>query len=354
MSTTFVGTRFDIRDPWGPQEHYIIDSIQRQVEEEFKDQTNLILSLTWFGPQFKNNEWQKVQELIANKQQFDNLFWLAPVDPLCILPDVFESIEQALHAKNIYYIGTGFNSKLEFNTGAVACLQEFPDYQLQEIQPTEFNYVYMCYNRKPKPHRIRLVNEIFKNNLQNCGILTLGANDVDYDVTEGMPLTHVLKIQDDPRTYTKQGKYNLYQNFGGVPYDLLSLGRLDLWQQHFLNVVSETEFREWDNRFVTEKTWKPVIGMRPFVINGQVKIYQWLRDNGFKTFNHYFPVDLEESVDNQVQTSIVDVIKFLAGLSNTELVGMYQDMLPDLEHNRTRFFEFAAEQENKINNLFKN
>ena len=105
--------------------------------------------------------------------------------------------------------------------------------------------------------------------------------------------------------------------------------------------------------FITEKTWKPIIGLRPFVLNGQTKIYQYLRDHGFHTFNHYWPhIKIEELSEFEVHDSLIEVIKFLSTLSNTTLLEMYSDMLPALKHNRNRFFEFAQEQKYKIENLF--
>lgn len=352
MSITFIGKKFNIKDPWGPQEHYIIKTVVNQITKTFPTTKNLVVNMTWFGPAFKNSSWDQVQDLIKNGITFENLFWLSPVDPLCVLSADMQQIEKDLAAKKVFYIGTGFNGPMEFNTGALACLEEFPDYSLDDLKPSHLNYVFMCYNRKPKPHRIRLVDMLFECGLNTRGIITLGDNDVNYDVTEGMPLTRTVKINDNPANYTKNGYFNLHTSFGGVPYDLSSLGRLDLWQQCFLNIVSETEFREWDNRFVTEKIWKPIIGLRPFVINGQVKIYQWLRDQGFRTFNHYFPVDIENRFDDDVQVAIVDVVRYLSSLEQDKLTEMFDNMLPDLIHNRNRFFEFAKEQKHKIENLF--
>ena len=105
--------------------------------------------------------------------------------------------------------------------------------------------------------------------------------------------------------------------------------------------------------FITEKTWKPIIGLRPFVINGQTKIYKWLRDHGFKTFNNYFDgIKLENIPEYKTHDSIIDVITYINSLSKQEILSMYKNMLPDLVHNQQRFFEFVAEQKYKINNLF--
>jgi hypothetical protein len=105
--------------------------------------------------------------------------------------------------------------------------------------------------------------------------------------------------------------------------------------------------------FITEKTWKPILGLRPFLLNGQTKIYKYLRDQGFKTFNHYFEgIELENLKEFEVHDSIISVIKYLATLDKKEILAMYNDMLPDLKHNRKRFFEFAQEQKSRAENLF--
>ena len=148
------------------------------------------------------------------------------------------------------------------------------------------------------------------------------------------------------------GNWGMSMEFG-IPHDIHTLGNMDLWRQHFLTVISETEFLPWDHTFVTEKTWKPIIGMRPFVINGQTKIYNWLRSHGFRTFNHYWPqVKTENLTEFEVHDSIVAVIKYLHTLNQQDIKQMYQDMQPDLEYNRKRFFEFSREQRQKVDNLF--
>ena len=138
----------------------------------------------------------------------------------------------------------------------------------------------------------------------------------------------------------------------GIPHDIHSLGRLALWQQHFLTVVGETEGNNDVPTFVSEKTWKPIIGLRPFIINGQRKVYQWLRSRGFKTFNQYWKHINVEEKDNTPENCI-NVINYLNSKTNKELLAMYQDMLPDLLYNKQRFYEFSREQKHKMENIFK-
>jgi hypothetical protein len=151
----------------------------------------------------------------------------------------------------------------------------------------------------------------------------------------------------------KDGNWGMADTVG-IPHDIHSLGNINIWKTHFLTVVSETEFFPWDNTFVSEKTWKPILGLRPFVLNGQAKIYQWLRERGFKTFNHYFNrIELENVTELEIHDSIIEVLKYLVTLDKKEILAMYNNMLPDLIHNRDRFFEFSKEQKYKTENLFR-
>lgn len=354
MSVTFFGNAFSIKDQWGRQEHNLIKSVQQQIDQAYTSDNNILINLTWFGPQFDNTTWHKIKAEIAAGRTYDRLFWLSAVDPICISPDLFKEIEHGLGVKHVYYVGGFDNSPYAFHLSAVATLEDFVHYNKADIILKDPTHLFLCYNRKPKSHRIQLVEKLLHNSLDSFGVVTLGKNDSTYDVSQGIKTDLYLTIDDPVENYTHNGKFLMHNNFGRVPYDLCSLGRLDIWQGHFLNIVSETEFLPWDNLFVTEKTWKPIIGLRPFVLNGQTKIYKYLRDNGFKTFTHCFNgIELEDIKEFEVHDAIVNVIKYLISLDKAQILSMYNDMLPALKYNRNRFFEFANEQQYKIDHLFK-
>ena len=95
--------------------------------------------------------------------------------------------------------------------------------------------------------------------------------------------------------------------------------------------------------------------MRPFHIHGNPRSYQWLRNNGFKTFNHYWnhiPVETVNESYGQ-HDALMQVINWLCDMNKNEIEQMYQDMLPDLRYNKHRFREFSDEQHYKMQNIFK-
>lgn len=345
MTTTFIGTTFAPSSDWHVDENQLIENIKLQIDQAFAHGKNLLINTTWFGPQFNNNQWSIYQQLIST-QQFDRVFLLAAADPVFLNTDQIISIQTETKAK-LYLLGH-FDSEYYFNFHSQVLPKYFVQYSTDQLELKDLAYTYINYNRKPRDHRSALVNQLVDEDLLKYGVVTLGKqnNIFSKEITPSQHLT----LNETP--VDAVGNWGMNMEFG-IPHDIHSLGNIQIWQQHFLNVVGETEFLPWNNMFISEKTWKPILGLRPFVINGQTKIYQYLRDQGFRTFEKYFNnIALENIPEYQVHDSIVAVIKYLSSQPKDQLISMYQHMLPDLIHNRNRFFEFSAEQTHKIGALF--
>ena len=159
-------------------------------------------------------------------------------------------------------------------------------------------------------------------------------------------------IGETNETYAKNNHWWTGPDEFEIPHDVLTLHRMDYWQHHFLYIIGATEFNVWDDIFVSETQFKPIIGLRPFLINGNPRTYQWLEDNGFQTFNKYFDwIDFTNA--DRIHESLCQAIQYLTTLTSASILELYNQMLPDLHHNRNRFYEYADEQECKINHLFE-
>lgn len=346
MTTYFIGTTFPDSFEWSVDEKELIKNIHQQIDAAFPTGNNLFINTTWFGPQFDNTEWIKYQSAIAT-QKFDRLFLLAAADPVFLNAEKIRCMQNDTQSE-LYLLGH-FDTSYYFNFHSYVLPKYFVDYNHQQLQMKEPKYLYVNYNRKPRDHRSALVNQLLQRDLIKLGIVTLGKKNNIYSQNV-IPVCH-LSLNETPESVI--GNWGMDMGFG-IPHDIHSLGRLDIWQNHFLNIVGETEFLPWDPMFISEKTWKPILGLRPFIINGQTKIYKYLRDQGFCTFNHYWPnIDVETQDDTKVTSCIIEVIDYLGTQSRDQLIAMYNSMLPDLIHNRKRFFEFSKEQHYKIDNLFK-
>ena len=348
---TKIGTTFPANWTYGPEEMEIFDKTAKQIEANFTSQSNLLINTTWFGPQFQDSDWHKIQKLFKNNAKFDNLFLLAVIDPLYLMEKDISEMTVRLGIKNIYRIGMFDNSKYEWNFHAIVGGHLMPKYKDEDVMLKHCSKDFLCYQRKPRAWRVDFANLVREHNLLDNGIITLGAKtDNDFDWSENRtwePIT----LNESHEPYEKDGQDNP-THYGGIPNDLVTVGSLEVWNKCFLYISSETVFNHWEPVFVNERIWKPMIGLRPYIIQGNPKTYGWLEHNGFKTFNRYWPhIDLAHSVD--VLEDHISVLKFLEQKSKEEKMSMYKEMLPDLIYNRQRFYEFSREQKNKMENIFK-
>jgi len=290
---------------------YILNTVKEKVSKQFPDSNNIIITGIWFGKQYNNGEYE---QLIRNKH-VDNIFYISAIDPVSLTDNEINEMLVETNSPALYKIGNFDNSNYSFSTHANTYIDLLYKSNIQQL--TSIKHKFINYNNKPTEHRVRLV-ELIKN--YKCGLITLGKTDDDIVTQAGLVSA--------------------------------SFGDLDTWNTHFLNVVSETTYEWHENIFVSEKTYKPLIGLRPFIINGNTRIYKYLRNNGFKTFNNYFPfAELENIMNKNLHENIIKVLTFICATDNKELLNMYTDMLPDLLYNRERFKEFKIQEMNKIKNL---
>ena len=347
---TRIGTTFPARWQYGPEEIEIFDKTARQIEDKFPNERNLLINTTWFGPQFGNGEWEKIEQLFKDNLKFDNLFLLSVIDPLYLMEKHISEMCVRFGIKKTYRIGMFDVGKYEWNFHAIVGDNLMPKYNNEDVMLKNCNKDFLCYQRKPRAWRVDFVKLLKENNLIDNGIITLGAKtENDHDWSKGRtwePIT--LDESHDP--YRNDGQNNK-AHYGGIPNDLVTVGSLDVWNRCFLYISSETVFDHWEPIFVNERIWKPMIGLRPYIIQGNPKTYQWLERNGFRTFNEYWShIDLKHSTD--VLNDHISVLKFLRDKSKEEKMSMYQDMLSDLIHNKQRFYEFSREQKHKMENIF--
>lgn len=345
MTTQVIGTTFDVNSQWSQDEKDLVATVKQQIEQHFPTGKNLLINLTWFGPQFANGEYDR----LLTVDSADRVFFLASVDAPMLNQEQFDSIKDRVGARESYSIGT-FDTEYQFSFICTVIDKYFHSYTNEELRLREIHHRYLAYNRKPRTHRVQLVKQLLAEGLDSLGVVTLGDDTSGtYNQIADAP---VLTLGEQPTEFAGQGNWNEGMRFG-IAMDIHSLGNPEIWRHSFLHISSETEFNPWDPMHLTEKTWKPILGLRPFIINGQTKIYRYLRDHGFKTFTHYFPgCDLETEDETAVVPAVLAAIRYIAKLTDQELLDMYDDMWPALVHNQQQFKPFVEYQRYRIQHIF--
>jgi hypothetical protein len=302
---------FDPQWAAGQLEREVVDQLATYISDKYPEQSTAIVVPNWY-------EYQAVQD------------WINQIPATVIACSLTDPLSQ-VWSTDTRIFGYG---NIKFDFWAVACLRNFKQYRYQELLPTQFDFLFLNYNRKPHTHRIELVEAFEQAGIINLGCTTLGGssytvNDVDAD-------------------YLNSGARDVVGDIG-IPNDIYSLGRLDIWQRSFINIVSETQF-DSTSTFVSEKTFKPIIGLRPFVINGNPQIYTWLQSAGFDCFEDIFPVQQLIRSTNTAHSHklIVDAVQ---SIKDKDPMKVYLHLLPRLINNQTHFYEYANSQQNIPYNL---
>jgi hypothetical protein len=106
-----------------------------------------------------------------------------------------------------------------------------------------------------------------------------------------------------------------------------------LFQQGFLQIVTETVY-DYPAIFYSEKTFKPIVNKRPFVMLGTPGSIKKLQDMGFKTFSNWWNEDYDNIQDPEKRLlSVFEIIKSVYNKSIEELQTLCNDMDDILEYN---------------------
>ena len=234
-----------------------------------------------------------------------------------------------LNEFNVIHIGNTrgpyyFSFWVDFVYDNIHRYQTFDPYELQ----TPLKH-YMCLNRKPHRPRVELYNI-----LRNRGLLKYGHTSL------GEVAQLPIDIQNADGDASVQGDV-------GITNDISSLGHKDNWNSHFLNVVTETTV--YTDVFITEKTLKPIIGKRPFIILGDNNIYQLLKDWNFDTFDDVFGTGYDSPNYEDRFNWVADVIENL--VKRQDLDALLLELKPRLEHNYDNFLKIARINKKNLKHL---
>jgi len=105
------------------------------------------------------------------------------------------------------------------------------------------------------------------------------------------------------------------------------------YREIFCDIACETFFTG-KTFFVTEKTWRPILYRRPFLVQGPQWFLENLRRLGFRTFSSWWNEGYDEDINGGSLTSLRDTIDFIAQQPQHVIRTWYQEMQPTLDHNR--------------------
>lgn len=188
---------------------------------------------------------------------------------------------------------------------------------------------FMSLNGKPYDHRIKLVEQLRTENLIEKNIVSLNPDQL---YTDSHVNEHISYTVDDAKN----------QNIIPGPFDAYTLGNLSNWHSHFLNVVTETAFQTERIFFITEKTYKPILGYKPFIVYSENASINLLNKFGFKSYNNDFGDIFDLDLTNH--ENYISFLKILSNQDSRYLQKKYKQLSEKINYNREHFFKHLLTQ----------
>lgn len=248
--------------------------------------------------------------------------------------DIKKQIYQTRKMLDWYFFYHGF-----------ASLDWFRDSQHIQDQHS-IEKVFICFNhliRDLRSYRIGLFARFIEKDLMPHGLVSFHSTVQDCEHEINSPHTRLSEKSKAQIKQTISSSVNLPQildhekidgnlsaHFGHQEYKL--------WQRSFLHVVNETVFYD-QKLYLTEKTFKPIVALRPFVLVAAPGNLEYLRSYGFRTFDQWWDerYDLIEDPDDRLD-AITMIVENLCKQPFREIQEMLIDMQPILEYNKKHFF----------------
>ena len=316
--------------PIGSVNKQILTTLVKQINRE-----TLIVDTTWLHIP------ANIRYLLNKLNQTYNKVLLYSGPDGCPVGGTYFHIEKILkEAYTVYNIGNYYGPNyfsfwLEFVRSNLYLYTKFNTFELSTNLKT-----FMCLNRKTHGHRVMLGNKLYSKNLLKKGLFSFGdCKNLKYKPKFKTPYLLQNDIVDKSGNLDHCGPIEY-----GMSNNINSLGLKENWNNHFLNVVTETVIN--GPGFISEKTLKPIVGRRPFVVLGDEYVYKILHSWGIDTFDDilgrgYLQEDVYKRMDWIVST-VLDLEK------EKNLNKLLLDLKPRLESNYNNLKKAMADNRKKI------
>jgi hypothetical protein len=284
--------------------HKLALSIFQQLDSE----KNLILSTTWASI---DDSMKAIKDWLS--KDFDHRVIVVSLFDPDYFPRFYRDRIQLINSDHVCF-------------WLLACGAYFNKYNFSEVAPVEFKHRFLCYQRKITPQREILHNELIP---LKQGIITI--EKYSYPFNKNLP--HNVGFDEEAGT-------------SPIPNDIWTLGNIKLWNSAFLNIISETDQPvHTDIPFLSEKSFKPIIGMRPFLGYGHPNISQCLRSKGFETFDE----DFGYTPSQDHQSNAKQIKNIVGSLDSLEL--LYNKLLPKIQHNKNVFDQAVIRESDNLQDI---
>jgi hypothetical protein len=312
---------------WGQQfplkqfEQNVVDSMLLKIAQD--QSRTVVINSVWYTTEYHQ---QVLSWLRANP--VDKIVLVAMLDAAIPRPNWY--LEFGCEVISLgYYPG---DYALDF---CAVFVDKFLDSPSPEVlmDTSKIDTAYMCLNRKPHWHRQQLYSRLQAHDVLEHGIVSMGGTG-----SAVRPLA-VDRAHDELAPNPTVEHY-------GIPNDIVSLGHMENWQRHFVNIVTETVYDINRAGFVSEKIYKPMVGCRPFLVYDPDGGTRWLRDRGFESYVDDFQdiTDLDLRSPNNIPSFLSALCEQTAQYWQAKYLALQDKIL----YNKQHFADYVKSQHQLI------
>lgn len=225
------------------------------------------------------------------------------------------------------------------------------NFTIDTLQDKFYSKFYLNFNRRWRDHRPLFVALLIASGLLDKGYVSLGKSDMSsrlghlYENFRRFvePNLYLSKLLDDARDLINETDY-LYLDYDNLEENRATLetGTKPYYENSLFSLVSETNFYKDGEvgRFLSEKTWKPIVFKHPFIMISVPRMMKLLRLQGYKTFHPY----IDESYDGEHDPLkrlelIIREVSRLCNMNEKELLEFRNALRPIVEYNHHRLLQ---------------
>ena len=203
---------------------------------------------------------------------------------------------------------------------------------------------FLCFNRTLKPHRFMIAYLALKYKLLENNIFSF----INPNGLTANGIYQRLKFYIDDHTNLEKIASTIYEL---IPYEIdtqhLSVdekrgfgnenSKKELYLSTYLHLTSETKFDTGDYPFLSEKTYRPLMNLQPFIYIGNHHSLKKLHKMGFKTFHPYINENYDLEEDPKKRMSMIEKeIAIFNNKSIDEIHNWYYSITDILLHNQNQ------------------
>lgn len=242
-------------------------------------------------------------------------------------------VEEDGQGRTTFYIGSG-------REGAGFSPRELQaEIDSGHLRPKTF----LCLNHTPRDHRKALAFFIAGRGHHARGLLSLNAPSTDTVVDPKLLATPDIRdaVAKGAETLRSSLPLRLDLSTGAIPdqqWAIFGMSGDWLYRSSYISFVTETYLAS--GRYLTEKVFKPILRLHPFVVVGPAGTLALLRAKGYRTFNRVIDENYDDIADDaQRLAAVLGVIDGLAGLDPVESREVLVALKDEIVYNYHRLLD---------------